>query len=458
MAVNSVTEKEDLLGGRRATGWLALNGCTNFGGRTFVSVPSGACSSEATGQSAGMVGLLESTPRDAGVEPHRDLRRYRGAGTNVLSANEVMQIVRSTADDIDFSTPNAVDPANNFGTSDRRPRSTPCATRPRPGWDATFGYGRINATRCCKAVQAGRIPPEADITGPSWFDVLPASGTLTVDGRVAAVRAESYDYRVEWAPGLQPPPYPGVDTWHRRRGTHEPARAASRGRSPASTSPQIAAALPDGGAGAPVDPATGKPDEERFSGASARRRHRARRRGDGLTGVAQKQVFVHDDPDLVGGLPATGRRARRPRSPVFADLDGRPGDELILATDDGVVHAYTRDGREHPGLAGADDRRAVVAHGFARRRSSRRIAVPGAAIGTGAPIVADLDGDGQKRGRRHRRRRQHLGVAGERASPFGIHADRGRGSRAFGDARRLRVLTRQHRDPGRVQPHEARVR
>ncbi len=85
MAVNSVTEKEDVLTGE-STGWLALNGCTNFGGRTFVTVPSGSCSSEATGQSAGMIGLLESAARDAGIEPHRDLRRYRGAGTNVLSA------------------------------------------------------------------------------------------------------------------------------------------------------------------------------------------------------------------------------------------------------------------------------------------------------------------------------------------------------------------------------------
>ena len=59
MAVNSVTEKEDILTGANQ-GYLALNGCTNFGGHTFVSVPSGSCSSEATGQSAGMIGLLES--------------------------------------------------------------------------------------------------------------------------------------------------------------------------------------------------------------------------------------------------------------------------------------------------------------------------------------------------------------------------------------------------------------
>ena len=68
MAVNSVTEKKiDLLGDAPVEGYLALNGCTNFGGRTFVAVPSGACSSEATGQSAGMVALLESYAREQGV-------------------------------------------------------------------------------------------------------------------------------------------------------------------------------------------------------------------------------------------------------------------------------------------------------------------------------------------------------------------------------------------------------
>src|SRR5690242_11590869 len=82
MAVNSVTEKtNDLIGDDSVQGYLALNGCTNFGGRTFVAVPSGACSSEATGQASGMVGLLESYAREQRVH---------------LTANEVMQIVRST--------------------------------------------------------------------------------------------------------------------------------------------------------------------------------------------------------------------------------------------------------------------------------------------------------------------------------------------------------------------------
>jgi hypothetical protein len=212
MAVNSVTEKNDPVTDANS-GYLALNGCTNFGGHTFVSVESGSCSSEATGQMSGMVGLLESEARDAHIRPPNALRWYRNGAANVLSANEAMQIVRSTADNVDFARPNAVDPANNFGTPTGGLINT-VRYPTTPGWDATFGFGRVNAFEMVKAVRAGRIPPEADITGPSWFDVLPTSGKLRVTGRVAADRARSYDYRVEWTTGMQPPAYPGRDTWH----------------------------------------------------------------------------------------------------------------------------------------------------------------------------------------------------------------------------------------------------
>ena len=69
--VNSVTDALDFLGdvgttvtGRRDT--LAINGCTNTGGIAWVSVPSDGCSSEATGNSAGMVGLISSAGRAVG--------------------------------------------------------------------------------------------------------------------------------------------------------------------------------------------------------------------------------------------------------------------------------------------------------------------------------------------------------------------------------------------------------
>ncbi|MGZ8751414.1 MAG: S8 family serine peptidase, partial [Acidimicrobiia bacterium] len=188
MTVNSVTEQEPLTGGG-VTGYLALNGCTNFGGRTFLAIPSGSCSSEATGRAAGMVGLVESVARDSGGD---------------LTADEVMQVLRATADDIDFSTPNAVDPANDFGTPTGGLLDTVRypTTKNR---DASFGYGRVNVYEAVKAVRAGRIPPTVDIDGPQWFASLPATGRLAVTGRVAAPRSTTYDYRVEWAPGLQAP-------------------------------------------------------------------------------------------------------------------------------------------------------------------------------------------------------------------------------------------------------------
>ena len=47
-----------------------------------------------------------------------------------------------------------------------------------PGWDATFGYGRINVYELLKAVRDGRIPPVADMTSPRWFDVFDTDGNL----------------------------------------------------------------------------------------------------------------------------------------------------------------------------------------------------------------------------------------------------------------------------------------
>ena len=187
-----------------------------------------------------------------------------------------------------------------------------------PNWDATFGYGRVNIYEAVKAVRDGRIPPEADIASPRWFDVLPARGKVPVTGRVAAPHASSYDFRLEWATGLQPPLYPKADVWHEaahRTGLHAPFE----GKLGSLDLRSIADALPNDGAGAPVD-ATGRPSEERFT---VRLRVVVTAHGgagDDLTGEQQKQVFVHDDPAVDARLPAPRPRrvdrepgVRRPR-------------------------------------------------------------------------------------------------------------------------------------------------
>ncbi len=391
MAVNSVTEKAiDLFGPAPAEGYLALNGCTNFGGHTFVSVPSSGCSSEATGLSAGMVGLAESYAREVDLPPHPSLVGLGGrqAG-DVLSANEVMQLVRASADDIDFSTPNAVDPANNFGTPSGSPLLDTVRYPTRPGWDAIHGYGRFNAYELLRRIRSGAVPPEAMIDGPQWFDVLPTTGTVPVVGTVAATRADSYDYRVEWAPGQQGPAHPGTDTWT-VIATETGLTAPKTGTLATLDLAQVAAALPDGGTGTPMG-ADGRPDPERFA---VRLRvvvtaHGGQ--GDGLLGEMQKQVVVHDDPDLVDGYPARIDDVGAP-SPSFTDVDVDGSTELVLGTDGGTVHAWRSDGTEAPGFP----LRTAAAPWWptgSPTAAADGIDVLHSAVTLGGPAIGDLDGD-----------------------------------------------------------------
>jgi len=365
LAVNSVRDTAS------PRSYLALNGCTNWGGRTIVSVPSSSCSSEATGIAAGIVGLALSEARAQGLR---------------LSANEILQLVRATADDVDFATPNATDPANNF-TLDARTRRYPS----RPGWDAVHGYGRINAYELVRAVRDRRIPPEADLRSPRFFRVLPATGTVGVVGRVAAPRARAYDMRVEWTTGFNPPEHPGRDRW-RVVAEHRGLRRPWEGELGRLDLARVAEALGDRARGVPADPVTGRSDEERFS---VRLRVVVTARGgpgDGLVGVSQVQVFVHDDPDLVPGFPRRLPGAGT-SSPVFADLDRDGRDELVVATDDGRVHALRPDGRELPGWPVLAD--PVSYWPDHPRWRAEGLWPPRGAFLVGGPVVVDLDGDGR---------------------------------------------------------------
>src|SRR5207302_9291106 len=66
IVVNSVTKFNSTLTSSPPS-YLQLNGCTNFGSRIIVSVPSSSCSSEATGKSAGVAGLIYSAAENAAM-------------------------------------------------------------------------------------------------------------------------------------------------------------------------------------------------------------------------------------------------------------------------------------------------------------------------------------------------------------------------------------------------------
>src|SRR5262249_47188999 len=150
--------------------YLYLNGCTNYSAHIAVTVPSSSCSSEATGKSAGMAGLVISAARNA-IDRGMLAPYPQDSGLPApypLSADEVKQILIQTADDINFDARNDVTPAlpQNYSTTlaviPRQSERFPSIA----GFDQYFGYGRVNADHAVLRVASGQIPPETSIETP----------------------------------------------------------------------------------------------------------------------------------------------------------------------------------------------------------------------------------------------------------------------------------------------------
>jgi hypothetical protein len=246
--------------------YLQLDGCTNYGSRTDVSVPATSCSSEATGKSSGVTGLIYSAALNAcgaalygtcsaspgaKLAPASDCTRVDGTPCPI-TPNEVRQLMASgnvAGTSVDGSSPiGSAPPSNGTAPADEgqggqaddvdtaaSPEAS-CAVAPAPtctdpnlntafapdenggliaplpdtfrypsrkGWDQFFGYGRLDAYKAVEAAAQGWIPPEADITSPEWFQQLdPAGESFALEGYVNARTA--YTCRVEAAPGAQP--------------------------------------------------------------------------------------------------------------------------------------------------------------------------------------------------------------------------------------------------------------
>jgi hypothetical protein len=344
IVVNSVTQTPSAGGVplMAPQSYLHLNGCTNYGANIAVSVESSSCSSEATGKAGGIVGLAESAAADAvaagTIEDYPGLKTVSGAPVP-LSVNEIQQLVTMTADDIDFRTA-----APPYGPPDNYAEVAPYPTvkyPTQPGYDMYTGYGRIDASTIVHAIQAGRIPPEAEIDSPDWFGIYSPSSTLTVTGLVAAVRASSYTWQLEAARGAQP----GPRCWQvLATGSGTQPRRGVLTRIPMA---RIASLFPVksllGFTGGPVGPA-GQPQMDRFS--FTLRLVVTDNRG--LVGMDRRTGYIHSDPQLLSGFPMKfGASIDAP--PTLAPIG--PGGEnvLLVATTDGVIRALQPDGRELPG-------------------------------------------------------------------------------------------------------------
>jgi hypothetical protein len=384
LLANSVTHFADVEGlpVQIPKTYLAFNGCTNFGGYSWITVASTSCSSDAIGQSSGMAGLLYSAARnaveDGVIEPDRSGKP--------ISAEEAKQLFRAAADDVDFSTPQVCEPPftppcgapNNFTTT--LPASQRFVTT--EGWDQISGWGRINANRLVRLVADGLIPPEADVTAPRWWQPLATTGTVDVVGRVAAPRAGSFEWEVRFAPGVQPPRFPLTDAWTTvATGTgDQPVEGVLAQLDLGVVRAAIDAAPP---AYLPTDDPTSPelPEKDAFRVQVVV----VDDNPDTPDAVEQRPYFSVDQAGLLPGFP-TFLAGDGAGAPAFDDLDGDGGDELIIGDGNGLVHAFKADGRE---AAGWPVKTSTIALPDRLEFKDRH-----AAVLLGSPAVADLDGDG----------------------------------------------------------------
>ena len=389
MVVNSVTHPVDQGGVviQHPASYLTFNGCTNFGGYIWVTVESNSCSSAATGNAAGIAGLLYSAAANA--IHHGTLAPRTGTDGRPLSAEEAKQLFRLSADDVDFSTPRPpFGPPNNFLTT--LPASIRYATT--AGWDQITGFGRLNSATLVQLVSAGRVPPEADVTGPSWWDTLDTRGTVPIVGRVAAPRAASYTYQVEFAPGVQPPLWPLADHW-----TVVAGGAGTAAKAGVLAHLDLAAVRAAIDAAPPVyTPATDPTSRDMPERDAFRVRVVVHANGSNEpidTAIEQRQYYSHHDPLLVPGWPKH-LGADGAGSAAFADLEGTGHNNLVIADGNGWVHAYRPDGTEAPGWpvhTGPIPLPTIGGNAFARHALSPVVYSP---VLLGSPTIADLDGTG----------------------------------------------------------------
>ena len=230
-------------------------------------------------------GTSAATPHVAGVAT-LVAAHARAQGID-LSAGELIQIVRMSADDL-------TDPGNGYA----------------PGWDLTSGWGRVNALEAVRhgGARAGSRPCPTS-RRPGWY--RPATGKVRVRGSIAGRSAVEWELSI--GDGEQPEEFREISSG----GTVDRTTTLARlGRfAPGDYTLQLRAKDADGNVGE---------DRAYFR----------------LLGPGER---------LKRGFPRDLRTSGE-ASPVLADLDRHAGAEIVLATSDGLVRVLSgRTGRALPG-------------------------------------------------------------------------------------------------------------
>jgi hypothetical protein len=326
---------------------------TQFGGKSSISMH-GPTGSTNTGKAAGAAALVLS----AALEHNPPIQ---------LSPDELRALLEQTAEDIL--------PGDTIGAGVPDPA--------QEGFDTHFGYGRANVGEAAREAAEGRIPPEASIDSPEWYEPLP--GDAEVKG-LARARGEGFDWKLEYGIGLAPTAWTEV-----RNASSTGATVTDFGSLPMDdirTALANRATFPDRDdpGGPTFNPAPGL---DPYQGQFTVRLTVAK---PGVKpGVHRKVLTALDDPTLRNGFPK--RLGAGGEAPLrYGDLNGDNQQELVLPTEDGKVHVYRPDGSELPGWPVQTE---VQSSATAHLQSPALQALDPPLEPPRAPTIADLTGDGK---------------------------------------------------------------
>lgn len=356
-----------------ATTFLNYNNCTNYGPRLQLSTSGSACSSEATGKTAGVAGLIYSAALKAGLPfPGGAQQATDKLGARRLTAEEVIQVLTNTVDDINV------------------PESKTDTTKypSKAGWEQRFGYGRVNARQAVDVVLAKKLPPEVDILAPTWFRVFYSDKDKKVSIKVRlAFRValfDSLDYVVEWAGGADP-----IDSAFKTLTAKTGLTASATIQYDWDIS-KLAIDNPD-------MPAPDYDANKRLVTLRVRATAHSKNLGQ-VSGQARKAFHITQDPDLLPGFPLN-LISSGDASPKTADLNDDGKREIIVATSDGQVHAISGDGKALngwpvkvniiPALDPKNPGNNRLSHAF----TSAKVSPDHYSNIIGSPAIGDLDND-----------------------------------------------------------------
>ena len=270
---------------------------------------------------------------------------------------------------------------------------------------ATSSLRRMNAQTAVSQVATLAIPPEIELDTPHWFETVELDSlTLRLDvvGRVAALRAGTYDIFVELAPGMSPKPsdFTVISESHDIAGATITGPSATLGRIDLwewSKSQNLANAG----------------DSTRGFIATLRVRVVAHSQSSSdapqtIENQVTRQIVLVEDTSLISGFPF--RLDAAPTDPQIVDLNGDGFQEIVVGTIDGRLLALNVKSGSPTDLFKGTVATALLPP-FQRFRtasnSSQAHAIPPMFAGTtpigleygaepvaGAAAVADLDGDG----------------------------------------------------------------